>query len=105
MGLVERRKESRAVGCGILGPRMRGDLARWPALGLGAGRDLDLETEKWTKIDLGGADYKIGESTFGRIGDMRFSPDGNRLALLVTEYEENEPGLIKGETTQISRVS
>lgn len=35
-------------------------------------------------IDLGGAVYHEGASTYTRIGDMRFSPDGGRLALLVT---------------------
>ena len=35
-------------------------------------------------IDLGGADYHEGASTYTRIGDMQFSPDGQRLALLVT---------------------
>jgi hypothetical protein len=36
------------------------------------------------QIDLGGADYREGASTYRRIGAMRFSPGGKRLALLVT---------------------
>ena len=50
-----------------------------------AGDVVDLDSGKRTKIDLGGADYRVGEhAIFQRIGDMRFSPDGGRLALLVT---------------------
>jgi hypothetical protein len=45
-----------------------------------AGRNGELPKQ----IDLGGADYREGASTYSRIGDMRFSPDGKRLALLVT---------------------
>jgi len=66
-----------------------------------SGRILDLNTAKWTKIDLGGADVKVGASTYNRIGDMRFSPDGSRLALLVTDFVKNEPGHIESEMVQI----
>jgi WD40 repeat protein len=62
---------------------------------------LDLQTGKSTRIDLGGADFKIGEHTYTRIGAMRFSPDGGRLALGVTNFDETRPGLIKSEVVQI----
>jgi hypothetical protein len=66
-----------------------------------SGRILDLNTAKWTKIDLGGADVKVGASTYNRIGDMRFSPDGSRLALLATNFVKNEPGHIESEAVQV----
>ena len=62
---------------------------------------LDLRTGKQTHIDLGGADVRIGEAMYGRIGDMRFSPDGGRLAILVTILEEDIPGRIKSEVVQV----
>ena len=66
-----------------------------------SGKILDLGTAKWTKIDLGGADVKVGDSTYNRIGDMRFSPDGSRFALLVTNFVKNEPGHIESEVVQV----
>src|SRR5436189_5054096 len=42
---------------------------------------FNLETGKKTRIDLGGADVNMGESIYGRMGDMRFHPDGSRLAI------------------------
>ena len=65
------------------------------------GRLLDLGTAKWTKIDLGGADITVGEATYNRIGDMRFSTDGSRLALLVTDHVEDMPSRIESEVVQI----
>jgi hypothetical protein len=47
------------------------------------GEILDLETLERTPIDLGGEAVQVGEATYGRIGDMQFSPDGGRLALLI----------------------
>jgi DNA-binding beta-propeller fold protein YncE len=66
-----------------------------------SGKILDLRTAKWGKIDLGGADVKIDEHAYTRIGDMRFSPDGNRLALFVTNFVKNEPGHIESEVIQV----
>ncbi|MDB5355783.1 MAG: hypothetical protein JWN24_2236 [Phycisphaerales bacterium] len=66
-----------------------------------SGKILDLGAANWTKIDLGGEDVKIGERTYTRIGDMRFSPDGSRLALLVTNFVKNEPGHIESQTVQV----
>lgn len=65
------------------------------------GKILDLGTAKWSKLDLGGADVKIDGHTFTRIGDMRFSPDGSRLALFVTNFVKNEPGHIESEVVQV----
>src|SRR4029077_9492709 len=62
---------------------------------------LNLETGERTRIDLGGADVKIGESTYGRIGDMQFSPDGGRLAIFVTNLDEEVPGRITSQVVQI----
>jgi dipeptidyl aminopeptidase/acylaminoacyl peptidase len=45
---------------------------------------VDLATGKSTRVDLGGATYKVGESTYTRIGHMRFSPDGKRLVFILT---------------------
>jgi DNA-binding beta-propeller fold protein YncE len=66
-----------------------------------SGKILDLGTAKWSKIDLGGADVKIDGRTFTRIGDMRFSPDGSRLALFVTNFVKNEPGHIESDVVQV----
>jgi len=41
-------------------------------------------------INLGGADYHEGPATYTRIGEMRFSPDGQRLAMLVTLRNEDK---------------
>jgi WD40 repeat protein len=65
---------------------------------------IDLQTGKRARIDLGGANVKIGMSTYPRIGTMQFSPDGSRLALGVTNYDETRPGLIKSEVVQIVKV-
>lgn len=70
---------------------------------------LDLETGTRSKIDLGGASHSVtGEEAIRRIRDMRFSPDGNRLALLVSHYkfeQANHPlrreDLTKTEVVQI----
>jgi hypothetical protein len=48
------------------------------------GTILTLATGQRDKIDLGGATYQIGPATYTRIGDLQFSPDASRLALLVT---------------------
>ncbi len=66
-----------------------------------SGKILDLGTAKWTKIDLGGADVKVGGSIYNRIGDMRFCPDASRLALFVTNFVKNEPGHIESEVVQV----
>jgi WD40 repeat protein len=66
-----------------------------------SGRILDLNTAKWNQIDLGGADVKVADRTFQRIGDMRFSSDGGRLALLVTNFVKNEPGHIESDVVQV----
>ena len=47
------------------------------------GEVLDLETLKRSPIDLGGEVEQVGEAAYQRIGDMRFSPDGGRIALLI----------------------
>jgi WD40 repeat protein len=65
------------------------------------GEILKLETGEKTRIDLGGADVKIAESTYGRIGDMQFSPDGGCLAILVTNLDEEVPGRITSQVVQI----
>jgi WD40 repeat protein len=66
-----------------------------------SGRILDLSTAKWSKVDLGGADVKIDGGTYTRIGDMRFSPEGSRLALFVTNLVKDMPGRIESEVVQI----
>jgi WD40 repeat protein len=66
-----------------------------------SGKILELGTTNWTKIDLGGADVKVGDASYGRIGDMRFSPDGSRLALFVTNLVKDIPGRIESEVVQI----
>lgn len=65
------------------------------------GRILDLQTGKWSDIDLGGADTVIGSSTYSRIGDMRFSPDGSRLAMIITNISKDVPGQIDSEFAQV----
>lgn len=37
-----------------------------------------------TSINLGGGEIREGDSIYNRIGEMRFSPDGLKLAMLVT---------------------
>jgi WD40 repeat protein len=67
-----------------------------------AGGDiLELATGKRSQIDLGGADVKIDGRTFGRIGHMRFSPDGGRLAMLVTNLDKDIPGRILSDVVQV----
>lgn len=67
-----------------------------------AGGDvLELETGKRSQIDLGGADVKVDGRIFGRIGQMRFSPDGGRLAMLVTNLDKEIPGRILSDVVQI----
>jgi len=67
-----------------------------------AGGDvLELATGKRSRIDLGGADVKIDGRTFGRIGHMRFSPDGGRLAMLVTNLDKEIPGRILSDVVQV----
>jgi dipeptidyl aminopeptidase/acylaminoacyl peptidase len=50
---------------------------------------LDLETEERTTIDLGGANHfsRGQDELLRRIQDMQFSPDGGRLALLISELD------------------
>jgi outer membrane protein assembly factor BamB len=60
------------------------------ALVFADGTIIDLATGKRSgTIDLGGADYREGATTYGRIGDMRFAPDGRRLAIMVTLRNED----------------
>ena len=47
------------------------------------GEILNLETLERTPIDLGGDVEQVGEATYQRIGEMQFSSDGRRLALLI----------------------
>lgn len=62
---------------------------------------LDLQTGKRTSIDLGGENTQIGEATYGRISGMQFSPAGDRMAMLVTNMDERQPGHINSEVVQI----
>lgn len=50
---------------------------------------LDLETGERSTIDLGGANYfaRGPDELLRRIQDMQFSPDGGRLALLISEID------------------
>ena len=55
------------------------------------GKIFDLETGNHSEIDLGDAYlHKSGEDSLRRIQDMQFSPDGSRLALLVTHIDVTE---------------
>jgi hypothetical protein len=65
------------------------------------GEVLDLTSGEKSKIELGGAATRIGEAVYGRIGDMRFSPDGRRIAMLVTEMFPDVPGRIAGEFVDV----
>ncbi|MBI3866389.1 MAG: WD40 repeat domain-containing protein [Planctomycetia bacterium] len=65
------------------------------------GTILDLQTGKKTSIDLGPADIEVKGHTYRRIGNLQFSPDGRRLAVQITNMDEQQPGLIKSERIRI----
>jgi WD40 repeat protein len=59
---------------------------RW--LVIAQGDVVDLETGNRSQIDLGGAEHYRGiDERLRRIQDLKFSPDGSRLALLVTDVD------------------
>ncbi len=59
---------------------------------LASGEIINLESGARTPIDLGGADYKVDNATYGRIGGMQLSPDSTRIALFVClPHEEGFP--------------
>lgn len=66
-----------------------------------SGQIVELASGRQSHIDLGGADVRVGNATYNRIGDMQFSPDGGRLALHVTNMDEQVPGRIMNEVVQI----
>jgi len=67
-----------------------------------AGGDvLELATGRRSRIDLGGADVTIDGRTFRRIGHLQFSPDGGRLAMLVTNLDKEVPGRILSDVVQV----
>ncbi len=58
-----------------------------------AGDIVNLKTGAQSKIDL--------SAPHGRIGPMQFSPDGNRLAMFITQYEKENPRRITGHIVRI----
>lgn len=62
---------------------------------------IDLANGNIKLIDLGEPTIEIGGATYGRLGGMRFSPEGSRLAVMVTEMNRNTPGRIERESMRV----
>ena len=66
-----------------------------------SGEVMNLESGDRTQIDIGSPTTRIGQGTFGRINQLRFSPDGDRLIVAVTNFVgESNPGLIESRVVQ-----
>lgn len=62
---------------------------------------IDLANGNIKLIDLGEPTIEIGGATYGRLGGMRFSPNGSRLAVVVTEMDRSTPGRIEREFMRV----